>query len=124
MSDDPEYARAVEITMLLGKASVSAIQRRMYVDLGKAIRLIQEMVTQLIVCPKCYRTLTPDHTHRTYEEHDYCRNLRNSPSALPPRPRVWMQTTAENVKEVEAYLDALEAELATLRSMIARNANA
>jgi hypothetical protein len=25
-------------------------------------------------CPKCTRPLNVDHTHRTYEEHDACRN--------------------------------------------------
>lgn len=28
-------------------------------------------------CPDCGKPLNSDHTHRTYEEHDTCRNTRH-----------------------------------------------
>lgn len=37
-----------------------------------------------MICPKCRLPLSTDHTHRTYEEHDACRNRIYARETTPP----------------------------------------
>lgn len=40
-------------------------------------RIAEDAGIPIQYCPNCSLPLNSDHTHRTYEEHDMCRNTRN-----------------------------------------------